>query len=374
MRRIFQALTLGMMSSVIAYMAQTLAPFPGLQQMATFSALGLLGAWLTTVTLMPWLSTGRHNHQPKLLTLLESMRNHWPTFEQNRVKLALLILLVGVTVAISQMQVSDDIRSLQRRRRRCCKNDANIARLSGAANPGQYFLLHANSAEQLLQREEALLTQLADSGVPLQATAQSMPSLAQQQKNHQLLQDHVYATQGLAQQLSQQLQQPALYDQMLSSFNQAPAPLNPADWQPAADSPLALQWLGLYQGQFYSMVTVLGNVPQHWPETLDSLNVTGVQWVDRPQSLSNILQHYRQAPVVMDSIGLCLCGAVAVYSLWPVGLARDCSTRPGDTDHSGSLTAVRDFSVVIPYAGAVAGAGYWSGCWHLLICQSSQQP
>jgi len=294
-RRIFPALTLGMVSSVIAYMAQTLAPFPGLQQMATFSALGLLGAWLTTVMLMPWLSTGRHNHQPKLLTLLESLRNHWPTFEQNRVKLALLMLLVGVTVAISQMQVSDDIRSLQTSTPQMLQNDANIARLSGAANPGQYFLLHANSAEQLLQREETLLAQLADSGVPLQATAQSMPSLAQQQKNHQLLQDHVYATQGLAHRLSQRLQQPALYDQMLSSFNQAPAPLNPVDWQPAADSPLALQWLGQYQGQFYSMVTVLGSVPQGWPETLDSLNVTGVQWVDRPQSLSNILQHYRQA-------------------------------------------------------------------------------
>ncbi len=53
LRRILPGLLLGLLSSVTAYAAQALAPFPGLQQMATFAVAGLIGSWLTVVICFP---------------------------------------------------------------------------------------------------------------------------------------------------------------------------------------------------------------------------------------------------------------------------------------------------------------------------------
>src|SRR5690606_20814769 len=53
LRRILPAISLGVAASLLAYAAQGMAPFPGLRQMAFFSVMGLLGAWLTVVLLFP---------------------------------------------------------------------------------------------------------------------------------------------------------------------------------------------------------------------------------------------------------------------------------------------------------------------------------
>ena len=49
LRNIFAGITLGLLTSVLAYLALTVAPFPGLQQLALFSSAGLLGAYLTLI-------------------------------------------------------------------------------------------------------------------------------------------------------------------------------------------------------------------------------------------------------------------------------------------------------------------------------------
>src|SRR5262245_65098203 len=49
LRRLFPALLLTLVTTVSGYLVRGLAPFPGLRQMAVFSALGLIFAWLTVV-------------------------------------------------------------------------------------------------------------------------------------------------------------------------------------------------------------------------------------------------------------------------------------------------------------------------------------
>ncbi|WP_289302732.1 MMPL family transporter, partial [Methylophaga sp. UBA3996] len=53
---ILPGLTLGLLSSVLAYAAQAITPFPGLRQMALFSIVGLVSAWLTVVLWLPLLT------------------------------------------------------------------------------------------------------------------------------------------------------------------------------------------------------------------------------------------------------------------------------------------------------------------------------
>ncbi len=53
LRRLLPALALALVTTVIGYLALALTPFPGLRQMAVFSALGLIFAWLTVVFWFP---------------------------------------------------------------------------------------------------------------------------------------------------------------------------------------------------------------------------------------------------------------------------------------------------------------------------------
>ena len=55
LRRLFPGLGLTLLTTVIGYMGLALTPFPGLRQMALFSALGLVFAWFTVVFWFPLL-------------------------------------------------------------------------------------------------------------------------------------------------------------------------------------------------------------------------------------------------------------------------------------------------------------------------------
>ena len=53
LKRLMPGLSLTLLAAVIGYAGLALTPFPGLRQMALFSALGLIFAWLTVVFWFP---------------------------------------------------------------------------------------------------------------------------------------------------------------------------------------------------------------------------------------------------------------------------------------------------------------------------------
>ncbi|MCV5887103.1 MMPL family transporter, partial [Escherichia coli] len=53
LKHIFIAITLGLITSLIGYLGMLVAPFPGLQQLALFSSIGLIAAYITVVAWYP---------------------------------------------------------------------------------------------------------------------------------------------------------------------------------------------------------------------------------------------------------------------------------------------------------------------------------
>ena len=69
---IFPGLVIGLLTNLLSYAGLVLSPFPGLQEVALFSAVGLLGAWLTVVMLFPLLLTGfKPVHAPVILKIAD---------------------------------------------------------------------------------------------------------------------------------------------------------------------------------------------------------------------------------------------------------------------------------------------------------------
>ncbi|KFN47114.1 MMPL family transporter [Arenimonas metalli] len=290
MRRLLPALGLALVTSALAYLALGIAPFPGLRQMAVFSAAGLAAAFITVALWFPWLdgaaprpsafarAVGRSLlHWPRL-------SNHWPTW------LAAGAVLVVLAIGLPRLAVNDDLRSLQSSPPDLLAQEARLGRVLGLPSPAQYFLVEGEDAEQVREREEALTDRLAtlvenDGLGGWRAVTDWLPSSARQREDAA----RVQAVEGRVLARAAEL------------LGEAPAPTEPAttlshaDWlaHPVSE-PLRPLWLGAVDGRWGSVVLLEGLDPGRLPALAAAADgLPGVRWVDRSATISGVLAHYR---------------------------------------------------------------------------------
>ncbi len=304
LRRILPSLSMGLASSVLAYAAQGMAPFPGLRQMAIFSALGLIGAWLTVVCWLPVL----HRSKPiafntALIKQLKHWQSRWPKVESLWLKTTLIILSISFAVIVYTIKGNDDIRLLQTSPPELLHEDIAVQKLLGAASPARYLVLESGSVEALLQLEEGLAEKLdaavnAGEITNYMSTAKFSPSQQRQQDNHSLLEKTVYAPQGQLHQLTLRGQLGAIEATAQQAFKDTPLNiLQLNDWLDTDISELTAHlWIGEDQGQYYSLITLFGIKDTEAIAQLAQLADTleGVEFVDRVADISLLLANYRQ--------------------------------------------------------------------------------
>jgi predicted exporter len=330
LRRLLPGLALTLAAAVIGYIGLALTPFPGLRQMALFSVLGLVFAWLTVIFWFPALLTANTLKSSSFAAWVGQTRRHWPLLGLNRAS-ALAALLFGILAAagISRLTVNDDIRSLQTPPKALLADQIKLGKLLDAPTPVQFYLVRGASAEQVLQREEALKQRLE----PLiakhliggyQAMSNWVPSMREQAANRALVTQALLAADGPLQTLAAQLgEDDAWVAQMrgraLGAANaNGGHDLTPAEFlKSAASEPSRHLWLGKVegkggQGSVYASIVALrgldnyGNLPilKQAAAQLD-----GVSWVDKVSEISSVLAHYRQY------MGWVLLGAYAAIYL-----------------------------------------------------------
>jgi len=195
LHKILPGLLLGLFSSVMAYAAQALTPFPGLRQMATFSVLGLCASWLTVVLWFPLMTVADSQRQLAVAEKLDRFRRKFPKLETNRVLLLLLLVPLGLALqSIWNSNAQDDIRLLQTSPASIMQQEQSLHRILGISSSSRFLLISANTLEACLQKEEQLITTLDKlitegeiSG--FQALSSSLPSLRRQAENIELVQE-----------------------------------------------------------------------------------------------------------------------------------------------------------------------------------------
>lgn len=293
--RLLPGLLLAFATSALAYLAIGLAPFPGLRQMAVFSAVGLLAAFLTVACWFPlW---PRQAPRPsRLSTLVSRSLAAWPRFDDvsmrsSRVSWALVLGAALVSaIGLAQLRVDDQLRSLQGIPAGVLERQQQVAVLLDAPSPAQFYVLEADNAEALLQREEALidaLRPLREAGVlrSWQALSEAVPSTRRQLEDRAT----VLALEArVRHQLVEALGQPLPF-----AAADSPRPLDIATW---LASPLSLAerplWLGEREGRVASVVRVSGIGPGSLA-ALQALEGEGVRWIDRTAQYSALLAQYR---------------------------------------------------------------------------------
>lgn len=316
MAELLPGLALALGTSVLGYAVLALAPFPGLQQMALFSSVGLVAAFLTVWCWFPRLGGGPVPATAFAQRVAGSLAA-WPRW-RNRPAAWLLLGLVALPVAagLARLRANDDIRQLQASPAALVADQRELGRLLGAPSPSQFFLVTAPDADTLLQREEALTRRLhtlrADGRLAgWRALSDWVPSVARQGADAALTaRAEAAVLAGVNAQLGESLARPAFA---------APA-LRLEAWlaDPASAGARDL-WLGdigaAGRPEQASVVLLRG---LHDPATLPALaaaadGLAGVRWVDKAAEVSGLLGRYRQTMSWLLLIGHALVFAALAW-------------------------------------------------------------
>ncbi|MDR1351299.1 MAG: MMPL family transporter [Zoogloeaceae bacterium] len=309
-RRLLPTLCMVLLTPALAYLALALTPFPGLKQMAVFAVSGIFGAWMSVVCFYPYLL-------PPTLPLPENahwmtgLLDHWPRWQNSGKAWGIALVLAALTLGgLLRLQANDDIRSLFSGDPALMAEQGEVSSILQLPSPAQMFLLTADSAERLLQKEEALIERLRPligsgkiSG--FEATSRWLPSEARQQENR-------------ARQKKLRVSRKALAREMEL----------PADWAEEADAPpltpeIGLRspfrqaaqafWLGETQsGKYASMVLLKGLQGKETAAELAQFAAEGVSWIDQTRDISDLMQRYRHL-LTQTLLAACLLLPVLLY-------------------------------------------------------------
>ncbi|XKH01065.1 MMPL family transporter [Marinobacter nauticus] len=300
-RHILPGITLGVVTSCLAYGAQALTPFPGLQQIALFSAAGLIGAWLTVVLWFPlaqrWLGQGRQ--QNRLGQWLQGLV---------RFRGVLAVLLGGLAlVALSGfpgLRFNDSLSALQSSPPDLMAQEQKVQALSESPGSARFLLVEGESIQQVLERAEqasGYLDKLVVDGrlQVYQSVSGWVPSIVRQREYRQLVKNAVF-DRGVPSELFDALGMPP----KLASRSQARFENNDAGWllpQDLEQSPVAelsdSLWLKTDNSERpHAALITLGKVSS--PAVYEDLaalagKLEGVRFVDRVGQTSALLGDYR---------------------------------------------------------------------------------
>lgn len=296
LRHLLPSLALGLVSSVIAYLAQTLTPMPGLRQMAAFAAFGLVGAWITVVL---WLPRFKLRASPFTTRLAE----RWWRSCQPRRRLSPTIVLVAaiamVAICAWRLTSDDSLELLNPSPAGLMHDERQVQQLLDRDTGSRYFLVRADDTQALLARLERLDDDLDAAaakglGITYQSLAQAVPTVAEQDANLARVRrlygeplDTLIERAGLP---------PRLADQARARLDQAP-PLTLEAWLKTPLGELQQRlWLGkTAAGGVAATVVVSGARDARTTEVLKATAnaLPRVEYVDRVNRIGILLAELR---------------------------------------------------------------------------------
>jgi predicted exporter len=321
LQRVLVGITLGTATTVIGYMTLYLAPFPGLHQIAAFSAVGLMASWITVVLWLPMLDQKKVvAHGQSMLMKAEEFLAFGEDKKHRRSRICLLALVVVLGIAgFSRFHTDDNVRRMQSLSADLVMEQEKIQKLIGTTAGSQFFLVQAPDDETALQSEEKLtekLHSLVVSGAlgGFQTPSQYIPSAARQMENRMLQREHLYDPL-----LAQQAAQLGLADKPEMPDDKTP-PLTIADAKKLDNPPAFLSTLLLDDagGEVTHMVS-LDAVSQ--PEALAAAaeGLQGVRYVDPASDFSQLLGKYRSRSIRLLALSAVL---MAPLLIWRYGLRK----------------------------------------------------
>lgn len=308
LKHILTAISMGLVTSLIGYLGMLIAPFPGLQQLALFSSVGLIAAYATVVAWYPILAS----HATANRTLPGAwLWQQWLTlWSKPWLKIGLpMLCFVTAILPLTTLHYDDDIRQLQAMPASLKQQEQAISEISGLQSSQQMLVVTAANDEALLERLELLdltLTHWQQNGTTerYQSLTQYLGSQSRQSDDYQLIKQ-LYDTQG-----------PALADALklttVPKLDQLFAPVTLQDYLThLVSEPVRFLYVGQVDDQVASIVVLEGVSDSELVETFAQQH-HDIRYLNKAQEISSLFGQYRIKVVELLMIALVVIGALLI--------------------------------------------------------------
>ncbi len=303
-RHILPGISMGMFSSVLAYLALSISDFPGLQQISLFSMSGLIAAYCSVVLFYPAINFKNNSSASALIiSMNRPIIRWWHSVNIMKLKFFMVFSLLSLgSIVYLNLQFDDDIRNLRNQSSHVANEEAMVKNIIQVNGENQFYLIQAESPEHVLQKEEALFKSLdklvsEDALKAYQATALFSPSKQRQLDNFSLLKKAIHSDNSS---LNNYLQSIGYPEKNIQSYaaqfeNQPTETLSVSAWlSNETSSSMFFHWLGksTTDNNYLSIVSLYGiqNI-----NALQSVSLPeGVKFIDYVEDISSILKQYRE--------------------------------------------------------------------------------
>lgn len=323
-RCILPAISMGLLTNVLAYGSMAITPFPGLRQMAVFAVFGLVGAWLGVVLLLPaW--AGKPPPAGTALALARVWLERGPArvapAHRGRVLAGMAVALVVLSALTSVFLTPvDDIGLMYEAPPELERTGQLVSQLLGTRTAGRTIAVRGDSLADVLDSQAKLVDALGgpEPVATVSAITQAFPTYAEQKRDYARLADTLYAPAGPVQQLLAKAGYSAerVHDHLQAFAAQQGRLLAFEQWlaSPASDG-LRRLWLGRVADQRVSLIRVHQiHDRQALARILDGFPQVAI--VDPVAQISRMFQRYRDL-----STRLLIAAYVVAFLLlwWPLG-------------------------------------------------------
>jgi len=303
-KHILPGISIGMLSSVLAYSALSVSDFPGLRQISIFSMSGLFAAYCCVVLFYPSVQF-RNNSSISafVISINKPVINWWRSISILKLKLFIVFSMITLsTIVFFKLEYDDDIRNLRNQSSQVADEEKIVKDIIQVNGESQFYLIQGKSAEVILQKEEKLFEQLdkliSEKALnAYQATALFSPSKKRQLDNYNLFKNAILANNET---LLNHLQAIGLSDKKIKKYlqkfeNTPEKTFDVFSWLSSEQaSNNSFHWLGKSEID-HSYLSIISLYGIHDLQALKTVALPEhVIFVDYVENISSILKQYRQ--------------------------------------------------------------------------------
>lgn len=306
MERLWPGMWLGALTTVAGISTLFASGFRGLEQMATFGALGVVAALLCTRYLLPSLSRkGEPARRRKVVDagvrLLDRLAAH-PLRALWFVGPAVLVMLAGVPA----LRFEDSLKALRTRAPALDAENARVQQRLGLPEKAQVVVVLGDDDEQALVRSEHVQTRLRDT-LPLRSVSTLLPSLQTQRARRARMVDDPSFEPRLRAALARHGFVPAAFAPFFEALRAPAVELTPAA---LAASPLASSLLAPFRAELAGQVAYLTTVESARDLTPQLAGIEGASYLDQEALYSAAYREVRGQTLWLLALGLALVLAI----------------------------------------------------------------
>ena len=314
---IIKGLLLGFLTTELSYIALTFAEFSLLRQMAVFSIVGLLSAFLTITLLFHAVFENAMAFGEGIVA--KSVPANLPTqfpkvflnayakFPKWGIRLMFALFILALLPGLILLHIHTDIGNFYTMNEEIKASEALTSKLNNLGVAPTYFIVEGKAEFEVLENEEQLTERLANAEKEglvkaYLAVSNIIPSESNQQKTYSDFRKIIYGNTGI---LKVMLEKPGSYltsnardylteigvendSAIIASFN-SNVWLNTWDSLPQSlNSLLQMLWIGHIGDKYYRAV-----LPLHVPDKFDAQKIAeglpGVHVVNKMQNINNAL-------------------------------------------------------------------------------------